>query len=62
LIRPYPSHILLAPPLTITAAEIDDLLARLEAAVSETLTLVQPSLPPDHRKVAYGTLVGAGRS
>ena len=31
LIRPYPSHILLAPPLTITADEVDDLLARLDS-------------------------------
>ncbi len=46
LIRPYPSHILLAPPLTITRDEVDDMLTRLDAAIAETLTLVQPILPP----------------
>ena len=46
LIRPYPSHILLAPPLTITRAEIDDMLERLDATLAETLTLVRPILPP----------------
>jgi len=46
LIRPYPSHILLAPPLTITRDEVDDMLARLDAALAETLTLVKPILPP----------------
>ena len=46
LIRPYPSHILLAPPLTITAQEVDDMLARLDAALTETRTLVQLALPP----------------
>jgi adenosylmethionine-8-amino-7-oxononanoate aminotransferase len=53
LIRPYPSHILLAPPLTITAEQVDDMLARLDATVAETLSLVQPVLPPDHRKTVY---------
>ncbi len=46
LIRPYPSHILLAPPLTITRDEVDDMLARLDAALAETLSLVKPILPP----------------
>ena len=46
LIRPYPSHILLAPPLTITRAEVDDMLERLEATLEETLELVQPIMPP----------------
>jgi adenosylmethionine-8-amino-7-oxononanoate aminotransferase len=45
LIRPYPSHILLAPPLIITSQEVDDMLARLDAALTETLTLVRPILP-----------------
>jgi adenosylmethionine-8-amino-7-oxononanoate aminotransferase len=46
LIRPYPSHILLAPPLTITRGEVGDMLERLDAALAETLTLVRPILPP----------------
>jgi adenosylmethionine-8-amino-7-oxononanoate aminotransferase len=46
LIRPYASHILLAPPLTITAEQVDDMMDRLDAAIAETLTLVQPILPP----------------
>jgi adenosylmethionine-8-amino-7-oxononanoate aminotransferase len=46
LIRPYPSHILLAPPLTITMEEMDDMLERLEDTLAETLTIVQPILPP----------------
>ena len=46
LIRPYGSHILLAPPLTITAEQVDDMMDRLDAAIAETLTLVQPILPP----------------
>jgi adenosylmethionine-8-amino-7-oxononanoate aminotransferase len=46
LIRPYPSHILLAPPLTITRTEVDDMLERLEATLEETLELVQPIMPP----------------
>jgi len=41
-----PSHILLAPPLTITRDEVDDVLIRLDAAIAETLTLVKPILPP----------------
>lgn len=36
LIRPYPSRILLAPPLTITIDEIDDMMDRLHAALMET--------------------------
>jgi adenosylmethionine-8-amino-7-oxononanoate aminotransferase len=46
LIRPYPSHILLAPPLTITSEQVDDMLDRLDATIAETLPLVQPILPP----------------
>jgi adenosylmethionine-8-amino-7-oxononanoate aminotransferase len=45
LIRPYGSHILLAPPLTITRDQIDDMMDRLDAAIAETLTIVQPILP-----------------
>src|SRR5262249_17497883 len=41
LIRPYPSHILLAPPLTITPEQVDDMMARLDDAVAETLAQVQ---------------------
>ena len=48
LIRPYPSHILIAPPLTIAEAEVDDLLDRLDATLKETLSLVQPQLPAKH--------------
>ena len=51
LIRPYPSHILLAPPLTISAAEIDELLDRLDDSIAEALTIVKPILPPGHRGV-----------
>jgi adenosylmethionine-8-amino-7-oxononanoate aminotransferase len=47
LIRPYASHILLAPPLTITREQIDDMFTRLDAALTETLTLVKPILPPE---------------
>ena len=46
LIRPYPSHILLAPPLTITLEEMDDMLERLEDTLAETLTIVRPILLP----------------
>ena len=46
LIRPYASHILLAPPLTITKEEMDDMLERLEDTLAETLTIMQPILPP----------------
>jgi adenosylmethionine-8-amino-7-oxononanoate aminotransferase len=46
LIRPYASHILLAPPLTITREEVDDMLSRLDSALSDTLKVVQPILPP----------------
>jgi adenosylmethionine-8-amino-7-oxononanoate aminotransferase len=47
LIRPYASHILLAPPLTITSEQIDDMLARLDSALTETLSLVKPILPSE---------------
>jgi adenosylmethionine-8-amino-7-oxononanoate aminotransferase len=47
LIRPYPSHILLAPPLTMTAEEVDDMLDRLDATIAETLTQVRPILPTE---------------
>lgn len=46
LLRPYPSHVLLGPPLTITAEQVDDLLARLDATVAETLTGVRPIVAP----------------
>jgi adenosylmethionine-8-amino-7-oxononanoate aminotransferase len=47
LIRPYPTHILLAPPLTIADAEMNDMLERLDATLAETLTLITPILAPE---------------
>jgi adenosylmethionine-8-amino-7-oxononanoate aminotransferase len=51
LLRPYAGHILLGPPLTITAAEVDDLLDRLDATIADALTILRPELPAGHRRV-----------
>jgi adenosylmethionine-8-amino-7-oxononanoate aminotransferase len=53
LIRPYPSHVILAPPLTITSEEVDDMLVRFDDTIAETLTQFEPRLPAGHRKVIY---------
>ena len=51
LLRPYASHILLGPPLTITRDQVDDLLARLDATIAAALTIMRPVLPAGHRPV-----------
>jgi adenosylmethionine-8-amino-7-oxononanoate aminotransferase len=45
LIRPYPSHILLAPPLTISMDEMNLMLERLDDTLAETLSIVRPLFP-----------------
>ena len=53
LIRPYGSHVLLAPPLTITMTEIDDMVERLDRAMAETFASTPLQVPDGHVKTRY---------